>query len=66
MATVTRIDLANTLKQRFGLTTVDSYKMIAYAIDMKPLLKDPQLSVKEFALSFVDDLRNEISEVLGE
>ena len=46
--------------------SVDSYKMIAYAIDMKPLLKDPQLSVKEFALSFVDDLRNEITEVLGE
>jgi len=28
MATITRIDLANTLKQRFGLTSVDSYKMI--------------------------------------
>ena len=27
---------------------------------MKPLLKNPQLDVKEFALSFVDDLRKEI------
>lgn len=40
--------------------------MISYAIDMKPLLNNPQLSVKEFALSFVDDLKNEISEVIGE
>ena len=46
--------------------SVDNYKMISYAIDMKPLLKNPDLSVKEFALSFVDDLRNEISEVIGE
>ena len=46
--------------------SVDSYKMVSYAIDMKPLLKNPQLSVKEFALSFVDDLRNEISEAIGE
>jgi len=28
MATVTRIDLANTLRTRFGLTTTDSYKMV--------------------------------------
>ena len=40
--------------------SVDSYKMISYAIDMTPLLKNPKLSIKEFALSFVDDLRNEI------
>lgn len=33
MATLTRIDLANTLKQRFGLTTVDSYKMIDIIFD---------------------------------
>ena len=46
--------------------SVDSFKMVSYAIDMKPLLKNPNLSVKEFALSFVDDLRNEISGVLGE
>lgn len=45
--------------------SVDSYKMISYAIDMKPLLDNPKLSVKEFALSFVDDLRNEISETIG-
>ena len=28
MATITRIDLANTLRNRFGLTSADSYKMI--------------------------------------
>ena len=33
MATVTRIDLANALKKRFGLTSVDSYKMIDIIFD---------------------------------
>lgn len=33
MATVTRIDLANTLKNRFGLTSADSYKMIDIIFD---------------------------------
>ena len=28
MATITRMDLANALKDRFGLTVSDSYKMI--------------------------------------
>ena len=46
--------------------SVDSYKMISYAIDLKPLLAKPNMSVKEFALSFVDDLMNEISDVIGE
>lgn len=46
--------------------SVDSYKMISYAIDLKPLLTNPGLSVKEFALSFVNDLKEEISSVIGE
>ena len=50
----------------FQSHSVDSYKMVSYAIDMKPLLKNPKLSVKEFALSFVDDLHNEIAETIGE
>ena len=50
----------------FQSHSVDNFKMISYAIDMKPLLKKPDLSVKEFALSFVDDLKNEISEVIGD
>lgn len=33
MATVTRIDLANSLRNRFGLTTTDSYKMIDIIFD---------------------------------
>ena len=28
MATITRLDLANALKKRFGLTATDSYKMV--------------------------------------
>lgn len=33
MATVTRLDLANTIKNRFGLTIADSYKMIDIIFD---------------------------------
>ena len=44
--------------------SVDSYKMVSYAIDLKPLLKNPNLSVKEYALSFVEDLRKEVESVL--
>ena len=39
---------------------VDSYKMISYAIDYRPLLKNKDLDVKEFALSFVDKMKEEI------
>lgn len=28
MATITRIDFANRLREKFGLTTTDSYKMV--------------------------------------
>ncbi|MBO4540935.1 MAG: PIG-L family deacetylase [Bacilli bacterium] len=42
--------------------SVDRHKMVAYAIDLTPLIKDPGLSIKDFALSFVDDLRAEISD----
>ena len=33
MATITRIDLANTLRNRFGLTSADSYKIIDIIFD---------------------------------
>jgi len=33
MATITRIDLAKALKNRFGLTTSDSYKMVDIVFD---------------------------------
>ena len=33
MATITRIDLANALRDRFGLTAADSYKMIDIIFD---------------------------------
>ena len=50
----------------FQSHSVDSFKMISYAIDMRPLLKKRDLSVKEFALSFVDDLKQEINDVIGD
>ena len=33
MATITRVDLANVLRNRFGLTSADSYKMIDSIFD---------------------------------
>lgn len=33
MATVTRIDFANRLRERFGLTTTDAYKMVDLIFD---------------------------------
>jgi integration host factor subunit alpha len=33
MATITRIDLANALRNRFGLTAADSYRMIDIIFD---------------------------------
>ena len=33
MATITRLDLADTLKNRFGLTATDAYKMIDVIFD---------------------------------
>ena len=33
MATITRLDLANAIKDRFGLTVADSYKMIDIIFD---------------------------------
>lgn len=46
--------------------SVDSYKMVSYAIDMTELLKNKELSPRDFALSFVSDLKEEISETIGE
>ncbi len=33
MATITRSDLANRLRERFGLTTADSYKLVDIVFD---------------------------------
>ena len=33
MATITRIELANALRNRFGLTSADSYKMVDIIFD---------------------------------
>ena len=50
----------------FQSHSVDTFKLVNYGIDMMPLIKDKDLSIQAFALSFVDDLRNEISNSLGE
>ena len=46
--------------------SVDNYKMISYAIDLKPLLDNSHLSIKDFAFSFVNDLKDEIASFFGE
>ena len=48
----------------FQSHSVDSYKMVSYAIDMTELMKDKNKSIKEFALSFVNDLYQEIDQAL--
>ena len=50
----------------FQSHSVDSYKMVSYAIDMSVLFKKQDLSIKDFALSFVEDLRKEVIEVIGD
>lgn len=44
--------------------SVDQFKMISFAIDMKPLLKNVNLPVKEYALSFVNDLKDEVDKMI--
>ena len=39
---------------------VDGAKLVSFAIDMTPLLKNPNMCVKKFALSFVEDLKQDI------
>ena len=46
--------------------SVDTYKMISYGIDLKPLLDNPNQSVRDFALSFVEDLKEEIGALIQE
>ena len=45
--------------------SVDRYKMVGYGIDLMPLIKNPNMSIQQYALSFVDDLRNEIVDTIG-
>ena len=50
MATVTRIDLANTLRNRFGLTATDSYRMIDTIFDeiTLSLVNDEEVKISGF------------------
>ena len=50
MATVTRIDLANALRNRFGLTTTDSYKMIdiIFSEIQESLINDEEVKIAGF------------------
>lgn len=44
----------------FQSHSIDTYKMVSLGIDYRPLIKNKDLSVKEFALSFVDKLKEEV------
>ena len=44
--------------------TTDDAALISYAIDLMPLLKNPQLTLEKFAFSFVDRFRKEIEKEL--
>lgn len=62
-----RYDLATTGRRLANATyaqshSVDNAKMVSVAIDLTPLIKNPELSIKEFALSFVDDFKKTIYE----
>lgn len=62
-----RYDLATEGRRRANATyadphLVDQATLVSYAIDLMPLLKNPQLSLKEFALEFVDRFRKKIEE----
>ena len=50
MATITRIDLANTLRNRFGLTAADSYRMIDIIFDeiSQSLINDEEVKISGF------------------
>lgn len=60
-----RYDLATQGRRRANATfasphTTDQATLVSYAIDLMPLLKNPQLTLSEFALGFIDRFRKEI------
>ena len=64
-----RYDLAATGRWQANATfasphTTDQATLVSYAIDLMPLLKNPQLTLEEFALGFVDRFRQEIKKEL--
>ena len=50
MATITRLDLANALRKRFGLTASDSYKMIDIIFEEieQSLINDEDVKITGF------------------
>lgn len=44
--------------------SVDKAKLVTYAIKMTKLLKEPELPIKKFALSYIDDLYEEINDAM--
>ena len=44
--------------------SVDKAKLVSYAINMNKLLQDPELPIKKYALTFVDDLYEEINDAM--
>nr|MBQ0091653.1 integration host factor subunit alpha [Candidatus Enterousia merdequi] len=50
MATITRIDLSNALRDKFGLTSADAYKMIDIIFDEigQSLINDEEVKISGF------------------
>ena len=44
--------------------SVDKAKLVCYAINMNKLLRDPELPIKKYALSFIDDLYTEVNDAM--
>jgi len=60
-----RYDLATQGRCRANATfasphTIDQASLVSYAIDLMPLLKNPQLTLEKFALGFVERFHQEI------
>ena len=68
MATITRSDFANSLRERFGLTTADAYKMIHVVFDeIRDALVNARLEklgTEEYAYAFSEGLDYELEEFI--
>ena len=45
----------------FQSHSVDQFKLVSYAIDMKPLLKNPNMKMSDFVQSFINGLNEDIN-----
>lgn len=64
-----RYDLATTGRRLANATycashSVDQAKMISYAIDLTPLIKNDNLDIEEYALSFIEQFKKDAADAL--